>query len=87
MSIADKIHGYPVLAWVQTEIQSTGPCGIVLVKVREASDLIKDSYCVAWYRQGDREWSSGHYLFDLEEAQEAFMKRCKRNGFGRYSND
>ncbi len=52
-----RIHGYPVLAFVRTEIQSENKdCGYIVV------DNGKE-FVVAWYRDGDGEWSFGDYQY------------------------
>lgn len=83
------IHGHPVLAWCQTEVQGDGiPRGIVLVQVRPPGPHYpKGEYCTAWYRQGDSEWSSGHYISDRQEAWQDFCERVELNtNWGRTAN-
>lgn len=67
-----KIHNKNVLAFVQTEIQSTGPCGIVLVEVEPGIEWV-----TAWYRLGDKDWSNGNYHFDKQEAYNDLIERVK----------
>lgn len=67
------IHGYRVVGWVETETQSTGPCGVVLVDRGEGA---YQRYVTAWYRLGEGEWSSGHYFAGKEHALLDFVKRA-----------
>lgn len=85
-----KIHGHPVLAFVQTEVQSTGPCGYILAQTRSAekdgvhSTLATDEFVTAWYRLGDREWSTGNYFSGdkaKEQAWNDFVTRVNRSPF------
>lgn len=84
-----KIHGHPILAFAQTEEQSGVPCGIVLLQTRHAekdrvhSALTRDEYVTAWYRYGDREWSTGSYFSGdkaREEAWNDFVRRVNLAG-------
>lgn len=80
-----EIHGYPILAWAQTERQSGEPCGIVLVQTKQAqrdvpAGLGTPEFVTAWYRLGDHEWSHGNY-FASEKAME-----CAWNDFIRRIN-
>lgn len=62
------VRNHEILAFAQTEIQSTGPCGIILAQ-RHDGELV-----TAWYRLGDSEWCHGHYfhphLMKSDEARE-----------------
>lgn len=78
--IATHVHGHQVLAWAQTEVQRGIPCGIIMCKIHKGDDKVE--YVVAWYRQGDREWSTGDYKFTFESATEAFIERIRGNGYG-----
>lgn len=51
------LRGVTILAFAQTEIQSTGPCGIILAEKPDGEMV------TAWYRLGDSEWCHGHYFF------------------------
>lgn len=66
-----KLRGKPVLAFVQTETQSTGPCGYILVQKD------KDDYVTAWYRVGDSEWAHGYYTDDIDAAYTDLFNRVQ----------
>jgi hypothetical protein len=66
------VHGLPVLAWAQTEEQSTGPRGFILVH-----DKAKGEWTTAWYRWGDKEWSSGSYHKNQAAAWADFIVRVR----------
>lgn len=78
-----KIHGLPVRAWATTEFQGepNAPvaCGIVVVEKSNGSAYRSEAeYVTAWYRDGDREWSNGHYFRgegSYREALEDFWDR------------
>lgn len=61
------LKGMTVIAFAQTETQSTGPCGIILVE-KASGEMV-----TAWYRLGDSEWCHGHYfhphMMQTEEAK------------------
>lgn len=79
-----SVRNLEILAFAQTEIQSTGPCGYILAQ-RHDGELV-----TAWYRLGDSEWCHGNYFHPhmmkdpadkLKEEQAAyadFMDRVRR---------
>ncbi len=66
-----RVHGYQVEAWCSTEEQSGKACGIILVGIPGKE------WVTAWYRSGDREWSTGHY-FKYDEFDRAWMDFVER---------
>jgi hypothetical protein len=74
-----KLRGKRVLAFVQTEVQSTGPCGIILLENGPGD------YVTGWYRVGDNEWAHGHYTDDLNGAYKHLFERVELYAAKRYT--
>jgi hypothetical protein len=73
MKTLPMIKNMTIIAFAQTEIQSSGPCGIVLVKKPDGE------FVTAWYRLGDNEWVWGHYFMADNEigAYTDFLERVR----------
>jgi hypothetical protein len=76
MRIHEEINGFRLIGWVETEVQSTGPCGIFWGENEK-------EFVTAWYRMGDMEWNHGHYfpkLYGWDKAKQDskvdFLKRA-----------
>lgn len=71
-----KLHGYRIIGFLFTEWQQikgvNRECGIVLVD-RELPDA---RFVTGWYRDGDNEWSNGHYISDLKAATWDMVSRA-----------
>jgi hypothetical protein len=73
----DKIHDLPVLGWIQTETQTDGiRCGYILVQTRRFAS--GPEFCTGWYREGEKEWSSGNYFGKITEAVKDLHERAIR---------
>jgi hypothetical protein len=79
VKITDTFKGYPLIAWCNTEVQSDNKkCGFFLVQTRETTGPSygqQAEWCVAFYRDGDHEWTTGYYTQSLKDAYENFIKR------------
>lgn len=64
---ATHIHGNSIIGYVFTENQHDDKghheCGIVLVRIPKPGIGLTE-FVTGWYRDGDREWSTGHYFSD-----------------------
>jgi hypothetical protein len=72
--VATRLNGYDLVAWIQTEVQSAGPCGIWV------GYTAAKGYVTAWWRTGDECWSHGHY--EIETKIEAMQDAMGRAGLG-----
>jgi hypothetical protein len=59
-----RLHGFRIVGFVFTEWQQVlgvnRECGIVLVD----RETLHERFVTGWYRDGDAEWSNGHYFND-----------------------
>lgn len=82
----DKIHGHPVLGWIQTGTHSNGDqVGIVLVQTRgqlfAPEGVGTPEYVTASYVLGQHEWGHGHYFRDAGEALADFAERARYEAY------
>ena len=68
--MTDKVNGYPVIGFIETETQDGVSCGYILV-------WSGHDWITAWWRTGDTQWCNGHYHEDdMEGALADFTKRA-----------
>lgn len=67
MLVTQQVHGHPIVGFVFMEMQGARATGYIVVDRGEGC-IGKQRYVSAWYRDGDREWSSGHYTDSRQDA-------------------